>query len=432
MKASNATLHDPDPATWSPGLNGAYGAIHALVLVADADIHQARSLTRAIKLSLAGKAEVVAVERGVGLRNAKGEGIEHNNYVDGISQPIFFANEVPPTTAHWDPRAKPALMLVHDPGGKDASSLGSYFVFRKLEQNVRGFKAREKAVATELYQLPANPDTWTDDQKAQAEVVGAQAVGRFEDGTPVVLSGKALDPPLGQQLNDFDFAAADSPSRCPFFSHIRKSAPRTDGKGPVLNKDKRLVRRGIPYEDKPRIREASGELSDKPADLPTGGVGLLFMCYVADIAAQFEFVQRTWVNNPDFSQPGTGKDPLIGQPAGATAYQWPTAYGASTRQALPFGDFITLRGGEYFFAPSISMLQSLRPKPAVAATKKLTKPLAHKATPKNGDSALLPESLFQFDPSLLPRVVLLDPLLQLFVPDKADVGAGVVNPAAPA
>jgi deferrochelatase/peroxidase EfeB len=127
MKASNALLHDPDPATWSRGLNGNDGVIHAMILVADANVHLARAFTRAIKLSLANKADVVAVERGVVLRNKKGEGIEHNNYVDGISQPAFFADELPANTDKWDPRATPSLMVVADPGGKDANSMGSYF-----------------------------------------------------------------------------------------------------------------------------------------------------------------------------------------------------------------------------------------------------------------------------------------------------------------
>ncbi|MVN75060.1 hypothetical protein GO988_01835 [Hymenobacter sp. HMF4947] len=434
MKASGPALKDPNPSTWSPGLNGANGVIHAMVLIADADVHQARSLTRAIKLSLMGKADVVAVERGVVLRNAKGEGIEHNNYVDGISQPVFFANELPAPgdRTKWNPQATPSLMLVADPGGKDANSMGSYFVFRKLEQNVRGFKTREKEVAKAVFNLPANEATWTEAQAEQAELIGAWAVGRFEDGTPVMLHGDATNPPLGHQENNFDFADPNSASKCPFFAHIRKSAARTDGAGPVFNKDKRLVRRGIPFEDKPRIRDANGDLSDKPEDQPTGGVGLLFMCYVANIANQFEFVQQSWVNSPDFSQPGTGKDPLIGQPAGATVYHWPTGYGANTRKDVPFGDFITMRGGEYFFAPSLSMLQSLRPKPVITGTIAKTPSVAEQpGGPAMRNEQLLhqlnDETLFHLDPGLLQKVVVLDPMLQLFVPDKADVGAGVVN-----
>ena len=445
----NTALHDPSPSTWHQGLNGAAGTIHALVLVADADVHHARSLARAIKQSLAGKADVVAVERGVVLRNAKGDGIEHNNYVDGISQPVFFADEMPPTVAQWNPQATPALMMVPDPGGKfGPNSLGSYFVFRKLEQNVRGFKTREKEVAKAVFNLPADQATWTPAQQEQAELIGAWAVGRFEDGTPVMLHDQGKGPALGHQENDFNYAAAGSEGKCPFHAHIRKSGPRTDVGGPVFNKAKRLVRRGIPYEDAPRTRQADGNLSDNPAEQPTGGVGLLFMCYVADIAAQFEFVQQSWVNSSSFAQPGTGKDPLIGQPADNTVYHWPPAYGDTThpKKDVPFGDFITMRGGEYFFAPCLSMLQGLRVPTRAVVTKVPNVPVLT-TIPKPGEPiehALVaggpevfapagmlvhPDAAAQFDGSILGKLGLnqLDPVLQLFVPEKADIGAGVVN-----
>ena len=437
MQASGAALHDPAPATWSPGLNGASGEIHVMVLIADADVHLARGLARAVKLSLAGKGTVVATERGVVLRNAKGDGIEHNNYVDGISQPVFFADEVPAHHDQWDPSAPPSLALVTDPGGKDGNSLGSYFVFRKLEQNVRGFKANEKKVAIGAFGLPANPDTWTPAQQTQAEVAGAMLVGRFEGGTPVLLSKTDTNPGPGHQENNFNYAAAGSELKCPFQSHIRKAGPRTDASGPVFNKTKRLVRRGIPFEDKPRVRDAQGNLSDEPADQPTGGVGLLFMCYVADIQGQFEFVQSSWENSASFSHPGTGKDPIIGQPAAGpagTLYQWPTSWGSATKKPAAFGDFVTMRGGEYFFAPSLSMLKSLRPstplvtaQPNVPATKGTVNPgdpVMHGGLIAPIQAPVLDDLPLSMRP-LLPLFAQLDPVLQLFVPDPTDAGAGV-------
>ncbi len=441
MKQSQSTLGD-NISNWETGLNGSAGDVHAMILVADADVHHARSLMRAIRLAVAPEATVVAVERGVTLRNAKGDGIEHNNYVDGISQPVFFEADLPPTTTNWDPRANPGLMLVADPGGKfGEDSLGSYFVFRKLEQNVRGFKTREKEVAKTVFGLPADQSTWTDAQKAQAELIGAMTVGRFEDGTPVVLSDHESDPMPGQQENDFNYAAAGSESKCPFHAHIRKSGPRTDGFGTTndpqsveTNKGRRLVRRGIPYEDAPRVRDADGELSDEPEDQPESGVGLLFMCYVADIANQFEFVQSAWVNSPIFSQPGagpgplTGKDPLIGQPADGSAptlYHWPTQYGEPGRQDAPFGDFITMRGGEYFFAPCLSMLQSLKvTKAAAPGAKKLFPNLSI------ADANMKASNLDGLPQHFPDPTVPLNPVLQLFIPDQSDIGAGVVAVAA--
>jgi len=52
-------------------------------------------------------------------------------------------------TTLWDPATGPAQVLVSDPfGGPDAC--GSYFVFRKLEQNVKAFKTREQDLATAM------------------------------------------------------------------------------------------------------------------------------------------------------------------------------------------------------------------------------------------------------------------------------------------
>ncbi len=290
-------------------------------------------------------------------------------------------------------------------------------------------------MSNKVFNLPDKEAIWTEAQTEQAELIGAGAVGRFEDGTPVVLHGTEQDPALGHQENNFNYADAGSAGKCPFHAHIRKSGPRTDGAGMGFNKDKRLVRRGIPFQNAPRIRKPDGDLSDKPEEQPTDGVGLLFMCYVADIANQFEFVQRDWVNSPTFAQGGTGKDPLIGQPADNTIYHWPPAYGDTThpKKDVSFGDFITMRGGAYFFAPSISMLKSLKPIVLLDRGIKLPVAVAETDIPKVNEVLKNPQlNLDALHPGI--RVVLadlavaqLDQTLQLFVPDKTDIGAGVVN-----
>ena len=83
---------------------------------------------------------------------------------------------------------------------------------------------------------------------------------------------------------------------------------------------------------------------------------------------QFEFIQRTWVDNPNFpeflliSGLNTGDDALIGQhPRGRQ--KWPKQWGRGGRffgrRGFNFGGFVRLRGGEYFFAPSLSFLRDL-------------------------------------------------------------------------
>ena len=60
------------------------------------------------------------------------------------------------------------------------SQFGSYFVFRKLEQNVRLFKDEEEKLADRL--------GLTGDD---AERAGAMIIGRFEDGTPLAVQADA-------------------------------------------------------------------------------------------------------------------------------------------------------------------------------------------------------------------------------------------------
>ena len=88
------------------------------------------------------------------------------------------------------------------------------------------------------------------------------------------------------------------------------------------------------------------------------------MCYQANIQNQFEFLQRAWADNPNFPRslvlPDSGIDPLIGQdddPGIDPA--WPARWGGSRRIRCGFGRHVTLKGGEYFFAPSLAFMLGL-------------------------------------------------------------------------
>jgi hypothetical protein len=108
------------------------------------------------------------------------------------------------------------------------------------------------------------------------------------------------------------------------------------------------------------------------------------MCYQSDIWEQFEFIQRLWCNNPNFLEPAmnknsnydkTGLDAVIGQRQGSQEdplikeapqppQNWPESYGQPTVKPEiatenQFGQFVTLKGGEYFFSPSLTFLKSL-------------------------------------------------------------------------
>jgi deferrochelatase/peroxidase EfeB len=88
----------------------------------------------------------------------------------------------------------------------------------------------------------------------------------------------------------------------------------------------------------------------------------LFICYQSNVEEHFEFIQRTWVDNESFPrgilfQKETGDDPLIGQNHDE-AQRWPKKWGEESEgtKTINFDSAVTLRGGEYFFAPSIPFL----------------------------------------------------------------------------
>jgi deferrochelatase/peroxidase EfeB len=84
------------------------------------------------------------------------------------------------------------------------------------------------------------------------------------------------------------------------------------------------------------------------------------MAYQSNLANQFEFTQSTWVNNPGFIGPASGIDPVIGQTPGANGQKWPTGWNKPLKaEPYDFSDWVTMQGGEYFFAPSLSMLKSV-------------------------------------------------------------------------
>jgi deferrochelatase/peroxidase EfeB len=100
-----------------------------------------------IKKELAAIASVVHEQKGYVLRDANTyeEEIEHFGFRDGVSQPLFLKRDIDKEREHsdfskWDPRAPLNLVLFKDPlGDRDKESYGSFLVFRKLEQNVKGW-----------------------------------------------------------------------------------------------------------------------------------------------------------------------------------------------------------------------------------------------------------------------------------------------------
>jgi Dyp-type peroxidase family len=342
-----SSLGDPSVNQWEPGYQA---EIHALVIMSDDNLVSLLQQANVTTQKLRQTAEVIHREDGFILKNHQGQFVEHFGFVDNISQPLFLKREIELAKekgsdfSKWDSRAPLNLILVKDPNGRTEDSYGSYLVFRKLEQNVKGFRANQRQLAQKL--------------GIAEDLAGAMVVGRFFDGTPVTLTEQPLyaNPirPV-DTMNDFDYSDDTQGTKCPFHAHARKSNPRGDT-GRVessityeeslqVERGHRIVRRGLSFGDNDLLNE------------PETGSGMLFLCFQADLENQFNFMQSSWSNQKNFVQINVGPDPLIGQPRGTQ--KWPVKWGGSETEEYDFSLWVTMKGGEYFFAPSVSFIRNI-------------------------------------------------------------------------
>ncbi|WP_431683033.1 Dyp-type peroxidase [Kitasatospora sp. KL5] len=373
-KSRVTVLNDPPVTAWEPAFQA---TLHALVIVADDDpVKRIDPLVAELKQQLAAIGATVAEETGTAMRfdaqgnpSPTGTVREHFGFADGVSQPLFFARDIERARTlgggidRYDPSAPLDQVLVKDPAG-GSDGYGSYFVYRKLEQDVPGFRGDETALGLEIAKQ-ADPKA-QDPTDADIALAGAYMVGRFKDGTPVV---EQQVPGLASLPNNFTYDGDVDGVRCPLAAHTRKANPRGDKQrqfGVPLTQERaqRIARRGISF----------GPATLDPA--PNDTVGLLFLCAQSSIPDQFEFIQALWANYEDFLRPATGLDAVIGRLPSADSRDeaveqpWPKAYGshnqldfskvppASTDCFFPkrVGQWVTMRGGEYFFVPSLSAL----------------------------------------------------------------------------
>jgi deferrochelatase/peroxidase EfeB len=257
------------------------------------------------------------------------------------------------------------------PGMKDFGRNGTYLVIRQLHQDVPGFWQYLHRAAGEV------PE--------QREKIAAGMVGRQRDGTPLV--SPTREPiggtPQHDPKNHFTYENDPHGHRCPVGAHIRRSNPRTGDLPPGVNgifsrlmkmlgfgqnppeedliastRFHRLLRRGRGYG--PLI---SPEDAVKP-DAPAAERGLQFITLAANILRQFEFVQNAWTMSSKFGGVQQERDPLLGtrEPLlGGDAtdqFHHPDPDGPICKTG-PLPQFVTVRGGGYFFMPGLRAIQYL-------------------------------------------------------------------------
>ena len=333
-KRVNKRLDDPDPREWEQEYNS---DIHAMILLADDDKVRLDTEATRVKDSLLGIAMIVKEEIGNDIIERLPSGrkihIEHFGFSDGISQPRFFTEDSRTSPLDLQPLN---IVLVKDPfTERNDNNYGSFLVFRKLEQDVDGFNQKISELASKL-----DLNTNQVGKITKEDYAGALVIGRFKDGTPLVKSDIALGE--SPAFNDFKYQQVDKQAyKCPFHAHIRKTNPRGQG---LLVGQKYITRRGIPYGTK-----------DSP-----GEKGLLFMCFQSNLKRQFNFIQKAWSNAPGFPplRHRPGIDPLIGQ-GHEGGQSWPKQFGRYEEIEFNFAGVVKMKGGEYFFAPSIGFLKNI-------------------------------------------------------------------------
>ena len=214
--------------------------------------------------------------------------------------------------------------------------------------------------------------------EAAYETICAKIVGRWRSGLPLAVAPTWADHQAAMEkwadclqltlrrprdsaeqlrlaeyakmLTGFRFGDDMDGGKCPFGAHIRRANPRdmldpllsaTQGASTLTNR-RRMLRRGSPYAD-----------SD-------GEVGVVFMGLCASLFRQFEFIQQQWMNYGLDFEAGNDTCPMVGNRAQPTKHVIPAGPGnAPPYVAGGLPQFVSTRGGGYFFLPSLTAIRMI-------------------------------------------------------------------------
>jgi Dyp-type peroxidase family len=368
-------------STWeAPWTDQDFDAIVAIYGEHPSDVDR---LVATLQGTLVAGVTIAHFERGGALPEAP-RYTEHFGYVDGISQPAVAGSGAPRDhrgdgTPDWKSFDKYAVLHPEDWRSLRAGDFvighldetdrtcyaedpftlnGSFLVFRKLEQDVPLFdrKLREWAGIGESEDVCRMGEL-------EMERIAGKLVGRSRGGDPLVPGGG------GSDRNDFGFRMDPHGVYCPAGAHIRRANPRDDPAGPneAQVTQHRVIRRGHPYG--PKWEKGVNDNTKR---------GLLFVAINADINRQFEYIQMNWMNGSLSSSKLTvpdDADPLVGNnEPGHSKFLIPEDKPHLLKTKMPticwdLPSFVTARGGEYFFVPSLAAVDAVvasEPAPAPA------------------------------------------------------------------
>jgi len=356
QRLGDVTGSRSDPVNWWEGQFGT-DLVHCVVQVharSDEAIEDATRLVRSLAQNR-GVAELIPRRDGSVLESRSlGRGRLHFGYTDGISQIDIRWEDGPAQQGEVDFRefvlgysTLEHSSAPHSGVGADLVRDGSYAAFRWIYQDVAAFNRFLRTEGHRLFPELTGADA--------EEMLAAKLMGRWRDGSPLVLAPEQPDPTQAAR-NDFAYATQDpAGQRCPFSAHIRVVNPRDQPLDPIqVDGVPRVLRRGLPYG--PPLEGLQDDGVDR-------GIVAVFLC--ADLRRQI-YTLTGWMGRNDFSPvfDAVGRrrsqDPVVGNrhiPGVITDFTMPTDGGTLSVSNLP--DFIHTKGTLFLLYPGRAGLAAL-------------------------------------------------------------------------
>lgn len=347
-----------DPSKWSWG---AANDEHLVLIFHAPDVDQMNSF-------LEEQRQLVSKYEGIEIKNELRGFLREDNkepfgFHDGISQPLIKGcgksgpeNDIIATgefvlghkNEHGDFPDSPIITkaqgdLNHLSDGNNFGKNGSFMVFRQMQQHVDKFWS-----AMEKHTKNADGSV---NEEAKIKLA-SKCIGRWPSGASLV---NFPDSDPGGSLSNDDFGYAEDPDglKCPFGSHLRRNNPRdtlrwyNQKQSLKITRRHRIIRRGRTYLNDDANQET----------------GLIFICFNANIELQFEFIQHAWANNNQMRHLTNDVDVITGVPAEGNPNNDKRQFTIQKEPVNEFVEeleqFVTIKGGAYYFLPSISSLHYL-------------------------------------------------------------------------